>query len=109
MEGVSAKRRSSGIIAATLAAAVAQEASQCGSRLTSMGKQELLAEILSLPVEDRLDLVDAIWASISAVPDALPLTDWQKEELDRRLAEMEADPQGGLTMGEVFAAIRRKK
>ncbi len=44
---------------------------------------------------------------ISTVPDALPLTDWQKEELDRRLAEMDADPRGGETMEEVFAAIRR--
>lgn len=72
-----------------------------------MGKQELVAEILSLPVEERMELVEAIWASISAVPDAIPLTDWQKKELDRRLEEMAADPDGGLTMEEVFAAIRR--
>ena len=52
-----------------------------------MGKHQLVAEILSLPVDDRMEIVDAIWASISAVPDALPLTDWQKEELDRRLDE----------------------
>ena len=93
----------------TLAGAVAQAVSFRGGRLTDMGKQELVAEILSLPVEDRLDLAEAIWASISAAPDALPLTDWQKEELDRRLAEMDADPHGGLTMEEVFAAIRRGK
>ena len=74
-----------------------------------MGKHQLVAEILSLPLDDRMEIVDAIWASISAVPDALPLTDWQKEELDRRLDEMEADPDGGLTMEEVFAAIRRGK
>jgi putative addiction module component (TIGR02574 family) len=74
-----------------------------------MGKHQLVAEILSLPVDDRMEIVDAIWASISAVPDALPLTDWQKEELDRRLDEMAADPDGGLTMEEVFAAIRRGK
>ena len=72
-----------------------------------MGKQELVAEILSLPVEERMELVEAIWASISSVPDALPLTDWQKAELDRRLEEVAADPNGGLTMEEVFAAIRR--
>ena len=35
-------------------------------------------------------LVEAIWDSISAVPEALPLTQWQKEELDCRLAEFEA-------------------
>jgi putative addiction module component (TIGR02574 family) len=72
-------------------------------------KQELLAKIVSLPVEERLEVAEAIWASISGVPDALPITDWQREELDRRLAEMDADPDGGLAMEEVFAAIRRGK
>jgi putative addiction module component (TIGR02574 family) len=72
-------------------------------------KQELVAEILALPVEDRVRLVEAIWDSISAVPEALPLTDWQKEELDRRLAELEADPDAGSSLEEVFARIRRAK
>jgi plasmid stabilization system protein ParE len=35
-----------------------------------MGKQELVAEILSLPVEERIEVAEAIWASISAVPAA---------------------------------------
>jgi putative addiction module component (TIGR02574 family) len=72
-------------------------------------KQELIAEILALPIEDRVRLVEAIWDSISAVPEALPLTDWQKEELDRRLDELEADPEAGLSLEEVFARIRRAK
>ncbi len=72
-------------------------------------KQELVAEILALPVEDRVRLVEAIWDSISAVPEALPLTDWQKEELHRRLAELEADPDAGSSLEEVFARIRRAK
>lgn len=54
-------------------------------------KQDLVAEILALPVAERVRLVEAIWDSISAVPEALPLTQWQKEELDRRLAEYEAE------------------
>lgn len=72
-------------------------------------KQELVAEILALPVEDRVRLVEAIWDSISAVPEALPLTEWQKEELDRRLAELETNPEAGSTLEEVFARIRRAK
>ena len=72
-------------------------------------KQELVTEILALPVADRVRLVEAIWDSISAIPEALPLTDWQKEELDRRLAEFEADPDAGSTLEEVFARIRRGK
>ncbi len=72
-------------------------------------KQELVAEILALPVEERVRLVEAIWDSIAAVPEALPLTDWQKKELDRRLAELEADPDAGSTLEEVFARIRQAK
>jgi putative addiction module component (TIGR02574 family) len=72
-------------------------------------KQELVAEILALPVEDRVRLVEAIWDSISAVPEALPLTDWQKEELDRRLDDLEKNPEAGSTLEEVFARIRRAK
>ena len=70
-------------------------------------KQELVAEILALPVPERVRLVGAIWDSISSVPEALPLTQWQREELDRRLAEFEADPEVGSTLEEVFARIRR--
>lgn len=72
-------------------------------------KQELVAEILALPVEDRVRLVEAIWASISAVPEALPLTEWQKEELDRRLDDLEKNPDAGSTLEEVFARVRRAK
>lgn len=70
-------------------------------------KHELVAEILALPVPERMRLVEAIWDSISVVPEALPLTQWQKDELDRRLAEFEADPDSGATLEEVFARIRR--
>jgi putative addiction module component (TIGR02574 family) len=70
-------------------------------------KQELVAEILALPVAERVRLVEVIWDSISAVPEVLPLTQWQREELNRRLAEFEADPDAGSTLEEVFARIRR--
>lgn len=72
-------------------------------------KQDLVAEILALPVEDRVRLVEAIWDSISAVPEALPLTEWQKQELDHRLDDLEKNPDAGSTLEEVFARIRRAK
>ena len=68
----------------------------------------LVAEILELPVAERMRLVEAIWDSISAAPESLPLTRWQREELDRRLAEYEADPASGSTLEEVFARIRQR-
>ena len=72
-----------------------------------MKQEALVAEILALPVEDRVRLVEAIWDSISAVPEALPLTGWQRQELDRRLAELDSDPDAGASLEEVFARIRR--
>ena len=45
-----------------------------------------------LPVEERLALVEDIWDSITADSAALPLTDVQRDELDRRLAEHETNP-----------------
>jgi putative addiction module component (TIGR02574 family) len=71
-------------------------------------KPALVAEILELPVAERMRLVEAIWDSISAAPESLPLTQWQREELDRRLSEFEADPASGSTLEEVFARIRRR-
>lgn len=70
-------------------------------------KANLVAEILELPVAERVQIVEVIWDSISALPEALPLTEWQRDELDRRLAEYEADPDSGSTVEEVFARIRR--
>lgn len=69
--------------------------------------QELVAEILALPAFERMLLVEAIWDSIAAVPEALELTQWQKDELDRRLAEFEADPDSDATLEAAFARIRR--
>jgi putative addiction module component (TIGR02574 family) len=68
-------------------------------------KQLPFAEILELPVEDRIRLVELIWDSIAAVPEAIPVSDELKAELNRRLAEFEADPQAGSPWEEVRKRI----
>ena len=70
-------------------------------------RPNLVAEILDLPVTERIELVEAIWESLSSVPESLPLTQWQKDELDQRLAEYESNPDSGETFEEAFARIRR--
>ena len=42
-----------------------------------------LEQILNLSVEDRIQLVEAIWDSIADNPDSLPVTDAQRAELVR--------------------------
>ena len=45
------------------------------------------------PVRTRLRLIDDIWESIESNAEALPLTQAQRVELDRRLAAHRADPE----------------
>lgn len=45
-----------------------------------------------LDVEERLNLVEEIWDSISSGSGVVPLTDAQRAELERRYAEDEANP-----------------
>jgi putative addiction module component (TIGR02574 family) len=68
-------------------------------------KQISVAEILELPVAERIRLVGLIWDSIAAVPEAIPISDELKAELDRRLAEFEADPDAGSPWEEVRKRI----
>ena len=52
-----------------------------------MTRDQLLKEVLQLPAGDRLHLVEAIWDSIAASPEQLPVPEWHRAELDRRLAD----------------------
>ena len=51
-----------------------------------------IPEILKLSVAERIRLIEAIWDTIEASPDSLPLTDAQRQELDRRLADHQDHP-----------------
>ena len=58
-------------------------------------------EIFRLSVSERIQLVEEIWDSIAAHPESLPVTEAQKAELDRRLADYRANPNQGRTWEEV--------
>jgi putative addiction module component (TIGR02574 family) len=68
-----------------------------------------IADILDLPVDERIRLVEDIWDSIAAVPEAVSLTEAQRQELDRRLESFHAHPEAGSPWEEVKARIRRAK
>lgn len=61
-----------------------------------------------LPVDQRLRLVEELWDSIAADQAALPLTDEQRAELDRRLDAYEADGERGRPAELVIADIRKR-
>jgi putative addiction module component (TIGR02574 family) len=62
-----------------------------------------------LGLDERLQLVEEIWDSIAINPeDAPPLTDAQKQDLQRRIADYKADPKAGSSWEEVKARLQRK-
>lgn len=67
-----------------------------------------IEELLKLSVAERIQLVEDLWDSIAADPDAFPLTEAQKAELDRRLAEHEADPDSAIPWEEVRERLYKK-
>jgi putative addiction module component (TIGR02574 family) len=60
-----------------------------------------LSELLQLPVDQRLQLVEAIWDSLVEVPEAVPISDDVREELDRRLAAYYEDPSSARPWQEI--------
>jgi len=68
---------------------------------------KVLDEALQLPVAERIGLVQAIWDSVVAESSAVPVTDEQKAELDRRLVEFEENPGAEQSWEVVLASLER--
>ena len=68
-----------------------------------------LREVIALSVEDRIRIVQAIWDSIAAEQVYPVLTEPQQRELDRRIADCEANPDDLLTWEEIKASIKTQK
>ena len=70
-----------------------------------MTPNALLDEILRLPPDQRLKLVEDVWDSLAATPEQVGVPEWHREELDRRLA----DPTEKTTLSwqDVQARLRR--
>ena len=62
----------------------------------------------TIPIGERIRLVEDLWDSIAADQDNLPLTNEQKNELDRRLDAYETDKIEGREAGEVIAEIKQR-
>lgn len=56
-----------------------------------------------LSVEDRIRLVQEIWESIATEVEQRPLTEAQRQEVDRRLAAHRANPQAAIPWEQVEA------
>ena len=61
-----------------------------------------------LSSEERLRLIEELWESLSEKPGAVPLTNAQRQELDRRLDDLERSGPEGIPWEEVLQQIRTR-
>ena len=58
-----------------------------------------------LSVEDRLALIEELWESLSSEEADIPLTQGQRDELERRLADDRLRPEGGVSWEELEKSL----
>jgi putative addiction module component (TIGR02574 family) len=59
------------------------------------------ASIFDLSPSEKLQLVEDLWDDLAAAPEAVPVHDWQKQELERRRANLMKNPASGRPWEEV--------
>jgi putative addiction module component (TIGR02574 family) len=68
---------------------------------------QLLEQALKLSAAERRKLADDIYDSIVSAPDDLELTDEQKTEIQRRLADYEQHPEKAVAWEDVRERLRK--
>lgn len=71
----------------------------------AMIDQSLVAKVISLSPSERLELIGAVWDSLS--PEDIPVTEAEEALLDARIAEMEHEPHDQSPWPDVKARLNR--
>ena len=79
-----------------------------GGRLCAMSDSDV-AELLKLPAEEKLRLLELLWESLSASASALPLSDAHRAAIDEALAEHRQAPEDVLTLEQVLSGVRKAR
>jgi putative addiction module component (TIGR02574 family) len=67
-----------------------------------------LDAILALDIDQRIELAAAIWDSIAAENPPPPLTEADRSELRRRMAEHARDPSTAIPFDEALRCLRER-
>jgi putative addiction module component (TIGR02574 family) len=62
--------------------------------------------VFELSASEKLQLVEDLWDDLATTPEAVPIHEWQKEELARRKARLLSNPASGLSWEEVKRRVR---
>ena len=64
--------------------------------------------VFDLSLSEKLQLLEDLWDDIASDPSAVPLHDWQKEELARRKQNLLNNPSSALSWEEIRRRIRSR-
>jgi putative addiction module component (TIGR02574 family) len=67
-----------------------------------------MIDIGSLSRDERLRLIEQLWDSLSSTPEAVPFTEGQREELDRRLDDLDREGPKGVPADDVLNRLRSR-
>ncbi len=65
-------------------------------------------DIEKLSHEEQLRLLEQLWENLVKSPQAIPLTDAQRQELDRRLDDLDRQGPVGIPWEEVLSQIQSR-
>ena len=65
-------------------------------------------DLLALPADEKLRLVELLWDNLGDATDPIPLPDWVDCEATRRRDELTADPSIGIDHDEAWRRIERR-
>lgn len=65
-----------------------------------------MIDISGLSREEKLELMERLWDDLRSTHEELPLLDWQREELDRRLDELDRNGPNGTPADIVLGRLR---
>ncbi len=69
---------------------------------------DMETSIFDLSPAEKLQLVEDLWDDLASAPEAVPVHDWQKEELARRKANLVKHPASALSWEEVKTRVRAR-
>ncbi len=64
--------------------------------------------VFDLSPTEKLQLVEDLWDDLAANPEDVPIHEWQIRELERRKANLQANPASGMSWDEVKRRIRSR-
>jgi putative addiction module component (TIGR02574 family) len=69
---------------------------------------EPIQSVFDLSPAEKLQLVQDLWDDLAANPDDVPIPEWQKQELERRIANLKKCPAPGSSWEAVKRRIRKR-